>query len=133
MCVSLRLEVERALFGELLCGEPLRGELPRTTRRSVRSVSRRATAEPTVPKPRSATRVLATILLHLPSGDRSRRHAARDARFFPDPRQELAPKPRPTASRGCRGVVGPVPQPLWIKKCVFSCPVDYTTDIDVCK
>src|SRR4051794_1851565 len=28
-------------------------------------------------------------------------------------------------SRGCRGFVGPVPQPLWIKESVFSCRPNY--------
>src|SRR5437879_6036528 len=32
-------------------------------------------------------------------------------------------------SRGCRGVAGPVPQPLLIKKRVFSCRGDYTKGI----
>src|SRR5262245_36878552 len=37
-------------------------------------------------------------------------------------RQELAPNRGRWLPRGCRGVVGPVPQPLLIKTTVFGCP-----------
>src|SRR4051794_37689486 len=64
---------------------------------------RRATADPTVPKPSKATRQqeLTKCLPHLPPRDAGR---------------ELAPEPRRRPSRGCRGVSGPVPQPLLMKR-----------------
>jgi hypothetical protein len=34
----------------------------------------------------------------------------------------------PTFSGGCRGVTGPVPQPLWIRSPVFSCPTKLKTN-----
>ena len=36
-------------------------------------------------------------------------------------------------SRGCRGFVGPVPQPLWIKESVFSCPAGLYQTASTCR
>src|SRR5437764_11285277 len=47
------------------------------------------------------------------------------ARLSPDFGAGIGTAARPLESRGCRGFNGPVPQPLWIKKSVFSCLADY--------
>ena len=94
-------------------------------------VRRRATAEPTVPKPRRATRqrdgAAAGGVKRIDAHRLSPSSPLRDAGIAAgaEGRNWHLNRDR-MASRGCRGVAGPVPQPLLIKKSVFSCPADYS-------